>query len=90
MAEYVSAAGIEMSDAGHRNRMLEDFDAIQIVQHRDHDVGMVKLVKEANAWYLVQIQILPAFQRRGFATQLISSILNDAQRSSVCLRLSVL
>lgn len=90
MADYLSAAGIEVSDEGHRDRVLQDFDAIQIVQHRDLDVGMVKLVKETHDWNLIQIQILPAFQRQGFATQLISNILRDARRSSARLRLSVL
>ena len=90
MADYLAAAGIKVSDADHRDRVLQDFDLIRILGHRNRMIGMVKLVKDADVWKLVQIQILPEFQRLGFATQLISSILADAGRSSVRVELSVL
>ena len=90
MADYLDAAGLVVSEIGHRDRVLQDFDAIRILQHEDRDIGMIKLVKEARVWNLIQIQILLAFQRQGFATQLISGLIADAEQSSVCLSLSVL
>lgn len=90
MAEYLDAAGIDVSETGHKDRVLQDFDAIRMVQSKNRDIGMIKLVKESDAWNLIQIQILPEFQRNGFATEILSGLITDAEHSSGCVRLSVL
>lgn len=90
MAEYLEQGGLALSAADHRGRVLHDFESIRIIQLDQCDVGMVKLVRKAPVWNLIQIQILPAWQRRGIATQLISEIIVEAEEAIVSLKLSVL
>ena len=90
MAGYLDAVGIEVSADDHRDRVLQDFDAIKIVQYDQRDIGMIKLVKKTHVWNLIQIQILPTLQRQGIASQLISQIIADAKVSSNPVTLSVL
>ena len=90
MSEHFETSGLEASDEDHKNRVLHEFDAIQIIQRNGRDIGMIKLVKEDEIWTLVQIQILPNHQRQGFASQLISEIITEASNDSCVLKLSVL
>ena len=46
MSEHLEASGLEVSEEDHKNRILCEFDAIQIIQHNGRDIGMIKLVKE--------------------------------------------
>ena len=90
MEGYLKAAGFDLLESDHRDRVLFQFDSIRIVHCDDRDIGMLKVVRERNPWELIQIQILPDCQRQGVATRLINNLLADADKDSTRVELSVL
>ena len=90
IAGYLEKSGLGYSESDHRGRVLYQFDSIQIVRCGNSDIGMMKVVRDTNIWELIQIQVLPAYQRKGIATHLIKDVLTAADQSSVGVKLSVL
>lgn len=90
MGPHIEASGKPLSRDKERASVLRDFGCIQIVCVQASAVGMIKVVRGASAWRLVQVQLLPALQGQGIGTQLIEMLQRDATERSVPIELSVL
>lgn len=65
-----------------------DLSAMRIIVVEDEDAGLLDLRRRPDGLEVAQIKILPAFQRRGLGTAVLTDILSDVQqqRQSVVLR----
>jgi len=90
MTEHLQRAGEPTDEATHYERMRFHFDDAQIVRHGGVDVGLLKLSKPGNAWYLYQIQILPGHQRKGIGAALVRATVAQARNAGASVTLHVL
>jgi len=90
MSEHLRASGIEPSESERRARVLASFDCAEIILLAGASVGLLKVVRGPDNWDLVQIQIVPEQQGRGFGSTILKRLLADAIRAQVTVSLSVL
>lgn len=90
MSEHLRASGIEPSESERRARVLASFDCAEIVLLAGAPAGLLKVVRGPDNWDLVQIQILPEKQGRGFGSTILDKLLADAVNAQVTVSLSVL
>jgi ribosomal protein S18 acetylase RimI-like enzyme len=90
MSEHLRASGIEPSESERRARVLASFDCAEIILLAGAPVGLLKVVRGPDNWGLVQIQIVPEKQGRGFGSTILEKLLADAVNAQVTVRLSVL
>ena len=90
MADYLVASGEALSEQEQRERVLHAFDDIRLIRRDTETIGMVKVTRSAQAWHLMQIQVVPAWQGRGVGRQVIAQILSEAHGNNVPVWLSVL
>ena len=83
------AAGKAPSDAAHLQRVLHAFGSAQVVELAGVPVGLVKVIRTAPVWDLVQIQVAPPAQRQGLGTRLVSMVIAQAQAEDAHVKLSV-
>jgi ribosomal protein S18 acetylase RimI-like enzyme len=90
MSEHLRASGIEPSESERRARVLVSFDCAEIILLAGAPVGLLKVVRNPGDWDLVQIQIVPEKQGRGFGSRILEQLLLDAAQARVSVSLSVL
>ena len=90
MSEHLRASGIEPSESERRARVLASFDCAEIILLAGAPVGLLKVVRGPDNWDLVQIQIVPEKQGRGFGSTILEKLLADAEQAHVTVSLSVL
>jgi ribosomal protein S18 acetylase RimI-like enzyme len=90
MSEHLRASGIEPSESERRARVLASFDCAEIILLAGTPVGLLKVVRGPDNWDLVQIQIVPEQQGRGFGTTILKKLLADAVQAQATVSLSVL
>ena len=67
-----------------------DPNKFQIVELDGHKIGMISCEDREEYVFLGEIQIHPSFQRRGYGSSIIKSVLVQAQTNNKPLRLQVL
>lgn len=72
MSEHLRLSGIEPSESEQRERVLASFDCAEIILLSGAPVGLLKVVRSPDNWDLVQIQILPEKQGKGFGSTILS------------------
>lgn len=90
MSEHLRLSGIEPSESERRERVLASFESAEIILLSGTPVGLLKVVRSPESWDLVQIQILPEKQGRGFGSTILKKLLADAVQARVSVTLSVL
>ena len=90
MNPHLEASGIPVSARENQARVDTDFSYIRIVCLEQQRIGMIKALRDRSPWKLVQIQIDPAYQNRGFGGQLVEALIDAARECSTPLELSVL
>ena len=90
MSAHLAASGVDVSEADHLQRVRAAFDCASIVLHAGQPAGLLKVVRQEKEWELVQIQLAPSVQGRGWGTLLLRSVIAQARSAHVSLRLSVL
>ncbi len=90
MSEHLRLSGIDPSESERRERVLASFDCAEIILLSGTPVGLLKVVRTPDDWNLVQIQILPEKQGRGFGSTILKKLLTDAVQAHVSVSLSVL
>jgi ribosomal protein S18 acetylase RimI-like enzyme len=90
MSEHIERSGQTLSAADQRDRVIYAFSSIRVVRRGGLDIGMMKVMRAADVWRLVQIQLLPQFQALGLGSSLIRELLDDARRAGVPVSLHVL
>ncbi|MBV9873629.1 MAG: GNAT family N-acetyltransferase [Verrucomicrobia bacterium] len=89
MNPYVIASGLTPSTEELLQRILFRFDCARIVQLAGEAVGLLKVARDGKDWYLIQIQLRPAFQGQGLGSQLIRSVIDEALTEGASLSLHV-
>lgn len=90
MSQYLEVSGMSTSDAEHMKRIELEFDSAQILELGGQEIGLLKTVRHANDWELLQIQLIPAFQGKGVGAILIRELLAEAKQLGTTVYLSVL
>lgn len=90
MNPHLAASGASTSDDYHRERVLYRFECAEIILDDGVPSGLLKVVRSAPCWELVQIQLSPRLHGRGHGRSLLEALLAEADRESVDVSLSVL
>ena len=92
MREYALATWGAWNEEEARQRSSENIaaGATQIIEFEGTAIGIHVVKREPDCIRLLQIFILPEYQRRGIGTQLIERLLAGARRARLPLRLRVL
>ena len=83
------ASGGTPSDEAHMQRILFCFEAARIVMIEDKPVGLLKVVRTAPVWDLIQIQVAPDMQGRGLGARLLRGVIDEATAAGAGVKLSV-
>ncbi len=70
----------------------ENFDPslLRVIQWDGQDAGLLYVQERSEELFLVDIEILPSFQRRGIGTQVIQALIAEAERQGKMVALQVL
>lgn len=90
MDEHLGRAGEPTDESTHWERLRYRYDDAYIVCCGIERLGLLKFFRNTNEWTIVQVQILPTYQGRGIAAQLIGELLRQADDAHVAVTLSVL
>ena len=90
MALHFERQGIPVSDDAHRERAAFGLADATIVECDGQPVGVIKVLQDGRTWTIDQLQILPAYQRRGLGTALLRAVIREARQAGALLHLSVL
>jgi catechol 2,3-dioxygenase-like lactoylglutathione lyase family enzyme len=90
MRPHLEHAGMSWEQEAQLARVRAQFEHAAIITIDGVDAGLLKLDKSRMPWELVQIQIDPAFQRKGHGSSIIRTVLDDAKRAGAAVRLGVL
>ncbi len=63
---------------------------LKIIQYRGEDVGVLYVQERAEELFLVSLEILPAYQRRGIGTAVIRELIAEGKRQGKPVALQVL
>ncbi len=89
MDPHFQSVGLAYSEQDHLARIELRLDCAQLICRGEQLIGLLKLVKEGDVWDLIQLQLAPELQGRGFGTQLLQGILQEARLAGVAVQLSV-
>lgn len=89
MDPHFQSTGLAYSEQDHLARIQLRLDCAQLICRGEQLIGLLKLVKEGDVWDLIQLQLAPEVQGRGFGTQLLQGILHEARLAGVAVQLSV-
>lgn len=71
-------------------RMHFDLEAVQVIQYNDWDVGALWVQERVEELFLVSLEILPQFQRRGIGTAVIRALIERGREEHKPVALQVL
>jgi len=90
MTGHLQNAKQPTDDAEHMARIHFHIEDARIIQWNTVDVGLLKAYRSDGYWIILQIQILPDYQKQGIGTEAIRTILAIAKHENVTVRLGVL
>ncbi|HJV63527.1 MAG TPA: GNAT family N-acetyltransferase [Albitalea sp.] len=90
MDPHHRAAGIVQTPAEMVQRVRNFFDEAQVVEVGGAPVGLWKLHREPAQWWVIQVQLMPAFQGLGIGASLVRGLLDEAHAAGVPVKLKVL
>jgi ribosomal protein S18 acetylase RimI-like enzyme len=90
MDAVMVAAGMTPDDEAHMRRVLYAFEWAQVVMLAGEPIGLLKVVRTAPVWDLIQIQLLPAAQGKGLGEQLLRTLMAQAMAAGASVKLCVL
>lgn len=90
MSTYLRESQLDYSDSNHLDRIEYAFENAEIILLQQKPVGLLKTCLQNSALELIQIQILPEFQKLGIGSQLILHLIRKATLKNLTIHLSVL
>lgn len=90
MDPHHRAAGIVQTPAEMEERVRSHWDEAQVVQIDGRPVGLWKLWRQPEAWWILQVQLLPEAQGQGIGAALVRGLQAEARAASMPLKLKVL
>lgn len=90
MWAHFENSGLVINQDEQLQRVLYRLDCAHILTKDGADIGLFKVVREADPWELTQIQLLPRYQGQGIGAALIRSLLDEASVAGKRVHLDVL
>lgn len=90
MNPHLKLAGMPWDKSSNLQRINYHFDSGKIVYYNGEKIGFLKYTFETDYIHLIQIQVLPKFQNRGFGKRLLEFVKERALESNSSVRLEVL
>ncbi len=90
MTEHLERVGLFLTDEDHRFRIDDLYGCAYLLQFQEQAIGLVKFHESSERVDLLQLQVLPEFQGRGVASQVLQRFMAMAEHSGKSLVLKVL
>ncbi len=90
MWEHFESSGLPLVETEQRKRVLHRFDCARIITMAGEDIGLLKVARDVDPWELIQIQLLPKYQRQGLGKALLDVVLAEATAAGKGVALGVL
>ncbi|AOW10502.1 GNAT family N-acetyltransferase [Flavobacterium gilvum] len=90
MVEHYINAGREVNEENLLSRINYHFEHAKIILLENEKIGLLKVAEQDNEIEVFQIQIAPSHQNKGIGTQIIQSILKEASKKKIPVKLNVL
>ena len=90
MEDHLRKAGITLSLAEHRERVLHNFPFAKIIMYQGENIGMIKWVKNPTNYEIEQFQIAQKYQGKGIGVNIIKECLKESELERLPIKLSVL
>jgi GNAT superfamily N-acetyltransferase len=90
MGEHLIAAGLNLSDQQHLERINECFLDSSIIMMNKQPIGLIKLGVLSDKLHIRQLQILPKYQGKGIGGKVLALIKEKAKVLKLPLTLNVL
>lgn len=90
MTAYLEEASLFLSDTEHRSRVALYFDTTFMIQLSKENIGMLKYTENEERIEIVQLQILPTYQRQGIGKYVLKDMIQRASLFKKKLGLKVL
>lgn len=90
MDPHHRAAGIVQTPAEMEERVRSHWDEAQVVELGGLPVGLWKLWRQPEAWWILQVQLMPEAQGQGIGAALVRGLQAEARAAGMPLKLKVL
>lgn len=90
MDPHHRAAGVFQTPAEMEERVRSHWDEAQVIEVEGRPAGLWKLWRRPDAWWILQVQLMPEYQNRGIGAALISGLLAQARDAATPVKLKVL
>ncbi len=90
MGEHLIAAGLNLSDQQHLERVSECFEDSSIILMNKQPIGLIKLGVSLDKLHIRQLQISPQFQGKGVGGRVLALVKEKAKELRLPLTLNVL
>ncbi len=90
MDPHHRAAGVFQTPAEMEERVRSHWDEAQVVEVDGEPAGLWKLWRRHDAWWILQVQLMPEHQNRGIGAALIRGLQAEAREAGMPLKLKVL
>jgi N-acetylglutamate synthase-like GNAT family acetyltransferase len=90
MGEHLIAAGLNLSDQQHLERISEFFTDSSIITMNKKPIGLIKLGVLTDKLHIRQLQISPQFQGKGVGGKVLTLVKEKAKKLHLPLTLNVL
>src|SRR5690606_18834509 len=90
MNAHLTASSLPVSDEAHLQRINYKFEHALIIEIDKRDIGLLKIVRQADNIELIQIQIAVTYQGKGIGRRILNDLIEEAIESEKTITLSVL
>jgi GNAT superfamily N-acetyltransferase len=90
MDPHHRAAGVYQTPAEMEERVRSHWEEARVIEVDGQSAGLWKLWRREDAWWILQVQLMPEHQGRGIGASLIRGLQAEARESGMPLKLMVL
>jgi GNAT superfamily N-acetyltransferase len=90
MDPHHRAAGIVQTPALMEERVRSHWDEAKVIEVDGRSVGLWKLWRQPEVWWILQVQLMPEQQGRSIGGALVGQLIDEARAAGVVLKLKVL
>lgn len=86
MESHLHTAGIYLTTAQHESRILHQFEHAYLVLLADSPIGLLKYESRQDCVHIMQFQLVPACQGKGYGRTILSQVIAAAGKKPVTLK----
>lgn len=90
MSEHYISSNLPATREVHMQRVLYEFDKAHILILDHEPIGLLKINRQPDTFYIIQLQIDPALQGKGIGRFILKELIDEAKNSQKTITLSVL